>query len=225
MGRRRARAGGRRRARRDRSRSRRGVERAARLLRRRRHRPAEGRGRSGSSTRRQRDGVATVGAHVDRADDLAELARAADFVVAAADEPSGRAVGRMVAQALVPARVPHVFAAYLGAAVRVGPLWAPTKRRMACAECALASVPPDRIPRTVTAFGLPQAQLTATMAVQASLQELVGGASPLRGRVVVLDPGTGESWRSRVRRDPACEVCGQAVAQHRRTAKGGEVPR
>lgn len=166
--------------------------------------------------------VVSIDVRVDRPEDLAELARGADFVVASADEPSPQFVTRLVAEALVPERVPHVFAGYLGAAVRVGLLWVPSVRGLACVECARRSAVPERPLRTVTAFGLPQAQLTASLAVQATIPELVGGSSPLRGRVFVLDPVTGETWRAKVRRDPDCEVCGQVAAQPLRMAKGGD---
>jgi bacteriocin biosynthesis cyclodehydratase domain-containing protein len=177
-----------------------------------------------------RPGLRYVGVdlRVEQPGDLSSLIENVDVVASCADEPSVEVVAGLVASVCLPARVPHLIAAYNGPIGRVGPFWYPRRRPLPCYGC-LARVrdTDDR------AYGLSSAELavaapggrrTAVSAAQSQvvaalvageILHLRAGIPPATaGRVVVLDLLTLRSHRSRVPVRDDCPRCSGGRLQH-----------
>ena len=164
---------------------------------------------------------AGVDLRVESPGDLSSLIEHVDVVASCADEPSLEAVATLVAGVCVPARVPHLIAAYNGPVGRVGPFWHPRRRPLACYGClSLVRDTTDR------AYGLTSAELRRVApggrraAVSAAQSQLVAalvageilhlraGVPPATaGRVFTLDLPTLRSYRSRVTVREDCTIC------------------
>jgi bacteriocin biosynthesis cyclodehydratase domain-containing protein len=164
---------------------------------------------------------AGVDLRVETPGDLSSLVENVDVVASCADEPSLEAVATLVAGVCVPARIPHLIAAYNGPVGRVGPFWHPRRRPLACYGClSLARDTDDR------AFGLTSAELRQAApggrraAVSAAQSQLVAGLvageilhlragvpPATAGRVFTLDVPTLRSYRSRVSPRDDCAIC------------------
>jgi bacteriocin biosynthesis cyclodehydratase domain-containing protein len=177
----------------------------------------------GEMVTRLRPGLEFTGVdlRVEHESDLSSLVEQVDVVASCADEPSVEIVAALVARVCLPARVPHIIAAYNGPVVRVGPFWHPRRRPLPCHGClALARDTDDR------AFGLTSAELAAAApggrrsAVSAAQSQVVAalvageilhlraGVPPATaGRVAVLDLLTLKSHRSRVPVRDDCALC------------------
>ena len=177
----------------------------------------------GEMVTRLRPGLeyAGVDLRVESPSDLSALVQGVDVVASCADEPSVEVVAALVAGVCLPARIPHIIAAYNGPVVRVGPFWHPRRRPLPCHGClSLARDTDDRD------FGLSSAELAAAApggkraAVSAAQSQVVaalvageilhlraGVAPATAGRVAVLDLLTLRSHRSRVPVRDDCAIC------------------
>jgi molybdopterin-synthase adenylyltransferase len=177
---------------------------------------------------------AGVDLRVEHQDDLSSLIENVDVVASCADEPSVEAVAAIVAGVCLPARVPHLIAAYNGPIGRVGPFWYPRRRPLPCHGCLARVRDTDD-----SAFGLSSAELAAAAprgrraAVSAAQSQVVAalvageilhlraGIPPATaGRVVVLDLLTLRSHRSRVPVRDDCALCSGGRQQRVAVAPG-----
>ncbi|MEO9175471.1 MAG: TOMM precursor leader peptide-binding protein [Gaiellales bacterium] len=192
----------------------------------------------GELVTRLRPGLSFTGVdlRVEQPSDLSSLVEQVDVVASCADEPSVEAVAALVAQVCLPARVPHIIAAYNGPVVRVGPFWHPRRRPLPCHGClALARDTDDR------EFGLTSAELAAAApagrrsAVSAAQSQVVAalvageilhhraGVPPATaGRVAVVDLLTLKSHRSRVPVRADCPLCSGGKGRPRVAIASGE---
>jgi bacteriocin biosynthesis cyclodehydratase domain-containing protein len=173
---------------------------------------------------------AGVDLRVDEQSDLSALIENIDVVASCADEPSLEAVATLVASVCVPARVPHVIAAYNGPVGRVGPFWYPRRRPLACYGCLAAmrdgedsaygptgaELTDFSLGRRKSAVSAAQSQLVAGLVAGEILHLRAGVPPATAGRVFALDLPTLRSYRSRVSLRSDCALC--SGARRRRVA-------
>jgi adenylyltransferase/sulfurtransferase len=171
-----------------------------------------------------------VDLRVEGADDLAPLIEGADVVACCADEPTLGTIAAIIADACVPARVPHLICGYHGASGRVGPFWYPRRRPLPCAGCHALEVEPDRARavrernaiRTPFAVSVAQPQLVASLAAAEILHLRAGVTPATAGKLFALDSLTLDSRRLRVALRDDCPSCrGGRTGRLRASAAAG----
>jgi bacteriocin biosynthesis cyclodehydratase domain-containing protein len=177
----------------------------------------------GEIVTRLRPGLRYTGVdlRVEQPGDLSSLVENVDVVASCADEPSVEVVAALVARVCLPARVPHLIAAYNGPVGRVGPFWYPRRRPLPCHGCLARVRDTDDSAYGLTsaelavaapggkraAVSAAQSQLVAALVAGEILHHRAGVPPATAGRVVVLDLLTLRSHRSRVSLREDCPLC------------------
>jgi molybdopterin-synthase adenylyltransferase len=151
-------------------------------------------------------------------DDVSELVRDADLVIAAADRPA-MLIGDWVGGACFTVGVPYIEMSQHPPLVRIGPLYVPG--RTGCHACRRASLAPDDPLGAAILAGLASESPAATYAPTSALigalvaNDAIAYLTELHepatlGAAIVIDVRTMEIQRSAVPRRADCLVCGPA---------------
>lgn len=155
-------------------------------------------------------------------EDVARLARGADFVVETADSPPHE-IGRWINTGCAELGIPHISAGQFPPLVRIGPTYAPG--RSACLECQERAIRRefplfDELVEHRKRASMPDATLGAASGLVGSLlaMEVVHHLTGIRppatlGSALIFDLQTFEVRREPIERDPSCPVCRPSEAQ------------
>ena len=169
--------------------------------------------------RRPDIGYSGIDLYLEDPRDLRAMLDGVHVVVGCADGPTMSAAALLIARACTPRRVPHLIASYQGATVRIGPTWVPGSACSGCLELSRqrddgangpteAEVARTRSRARATPVTAAQAMLAASLAVSEILHLRAGLHPASADHVIAVDLERLARTRSRLRRDPACSICG-----------------
>jgi bacteriocin biosynthesis cyclodehydratase domain-containing protein len=162
--------------------------------------------------------VQAIQTRIESAEDVAPLAREADFLVMVADWPPYE-IERWVNAACVAAGTPFISCGQGTPLMKIGPVYVPGRTAcFACQETQMRGEAPmydqvvqmrRRVAESVPAMTLGSAAgLIGTMLSLEVMHALLGRRVATEGRALLLDIQTLESSWHEVVRDPGCAVCG-----------------